>query len=84
MENILKFKKVRVFGSKGELSKEEIEKLGLPTDEYFSLDECAYQCAYDMSEDWLIDNPTWNDIQEAYKKGVEDALKYIKENETLR
>lgn len=88
MENITKFKKLRYYGSDGkELTKEEIKKtLGIEEDEYMSSDECAYQCAYDMSNDWAKETPDWNDVQEAYKKGVEDALKYagVEGNELLK
>jgi hypothetical protein len=34
------------------------------------LDEYAYQCAYDMSNDWAIDNPTWHDVEDACKLGA--------------
>jgi len=34
------------------------------------LDEYAYQCAYDMSNDWMIDNPTWHDVEDACKLGA--------------
>lgn len=36
-------------------------------------EELAYQCAYDMSDDWLVDNPTWKDVEKAYLKGFQDA-----------
>ena len=34
------------------------------------LDEYAYQCAYDMSNGWLIENPTWHDVEDACKLGA--------------
>ena len=34
------------------------------------LDEYAYQCAYDMSNDWMIENPTWHDVEDACKLGA--------------
>lgn len=34
------------------------------------LDEFAYQCAYDMSNDWAIENPTWHDVEGACKLGA--------------
>ena len=34
------------------------------------LDEYAYQCAYDMSNDWVIENPTWHDVEDACKLGA--------------
>lgn len=36
-------------------------------------EELAYQCAYDMSNDWAVDNPTWDDVQKAFLKGFESA-----------
>ena len=43
-----------------------------------TLNEAAYQCAYDLSNDWTIDTPTWDMIQEAYKMGAEDGMEYIR------
>ena len=79
MENIEKFKKDVYYNANGVLSDEEAKKLGLGPS-YTSLDECAYQCAYDISNDWAQEQPTWNDVQEAYKRGVEDGIRYQKEN----
>ena len=79
MENIEKFKKLHYYGPEGEMAKEELEDIGLTSDAYLSLNECAYQCAYDLSNDWL-NTPDWQDVQEAYKMGVKDAINYIKEN----
>ena len=75
-----KFKKVRYYGQNGELSDEEVKKLGLPTDDYTTLDECAYQCAYDISNDWIKDNPTWDDVEEAYKRGALEAFYRLNED----
>ena len=68
IENIEKFRLVRYFGQNGELSPEEIEKLGFPKEDYMTLSECAYQCAYDISNDWIRDTPNWDDVQDAYKR----------------
>lgn len=38
-----------------------------------TLDEYAYQCAYDLSNDWAIDNPTWEDVETACKLGAKWA-----------
>ena len=35
-----------------------------------TLDEYAYQCAYDMSNDWARENATWKDVQNACKLGA--------------
>lgn len=43
------------------------------------LDEYAYQCAYDMSNDWAIDNPTWHDVEDACKLGA----KWQKEKDSI-
>lgn len=37
------------------------------------LDEAAYQCAYDLSDDWLKETPTWEDVEKAFKEGYKDA-----------
>ena len=53
------------------------------------LDEAAYQVVYDMSHDWLYDNATWEQVQDAFKAGAEwmseqfeksrlDALRKVK------
>lgn len=76
MTDIEKFKKVKCFSGDRELTPEELEKLGLPKEDWMSLEECAYQCAYDISEDWAKDNPTWDDIKEAYRRGVADGIDY--------
>lgn len=35
-----------------------------------TIEQYAYQVAYDMSNDWAIDNPTWNDVENACKLGA--------------
>lgn len=35
-----------------------------------TLDEFAYQCAYDLSNDWAKETPTWNDVEMACKLGA--------------
>lgn len=42
------------------------------------LDEFAYQCAYDLSNDWAIDNPTWHDVEDACKLGAKWQKEQIK------
>lgn len=34
-----------------------------------TLDEFAYQCAYDLSNDWAKETPTWHDVEMACKLG---------------
>ncbi len=36
-----------------------------------TLDEYAYQVAYDLSNDWMKETPTWNDVETACKLGAE-------------
>lgn len=79
-EFIEKFKKIRYYGAEGELSDERARELGLLVNDYMTLDECAYQCAYDISNDWVKDNPTWDDVEEAYKRGALEAFYRLKEN----
>lgn len=35
-----------------------------------TLEDYAYQCAYDLSNDWAKDNPTWEDVKDACKLGA--------------
>ena len=79
MENIEKFKKVKYYQGTRELTEEEVKKFGMTSPDYMTLDECAYQAMYNLTEDYSKE-PTWDMIQEAYKKGVEDGIKYIKGN----
>lgn len=77
IENIEKFKCLHLYDNEGMLSKEKCEELGLPYEHWESLEESAYQCVYDISEDWAKEQPTWDDVKLAYKMGVEDGIKYI-------
>lgn len=83
IKNIEKFKKIRYYGPDGEISNEKAKSLGLLADDYDSLDECAYQCAYDISNDWAKEVPTWNNVQEAYKQGVDAGIEYANDSITL-
>ena len=77
MENIKDFKKVHYYGSNGiELTKEELKKIGIKSDSYKSLEDCAYQASYDISNDWAKETPNWEDVREGYRRGVEDGIKY--------
>ena len=35
-----------------------------------TLDEYAYQVAYDLSNDWMRETPTWDDVETAVKLGA--------------
>ena len=83
IKNIEKFKKVGYYDLNGKISDEKAESLGLLTDDYKSFDECAYQCAYDISNDWAKEEPTWDDVQGAYKQGVDAGIDYANSFITL-
>lgn len=36
-----------------------------------TLDEFAYQCAYDLSNDWAKETPEWKDVKTACKLGAQ-------------
>ena len=77
MENIKEFKKTHYYGADGkELSPDQVEKCGLDPNDYMTLDECAYQAAYDISNDWAKKVPEWKDVEEAYRRGSEDGINY--------
>lgn len=42
-----------------------------------TLDEYAYQCAYDMSNDWARDNATWKEVQNACKLGAKWQIEQL-------
>ena len=51
-----------------------------------TIDEYAYQCAYDLSHDWIKDTPTWDDVESACKLGAKWQENHNKDNmvEALR
>lgn len=78
MNNIKDFRKVIVYDGKGrKLTKEELKPLGLDGDVYESLDERAYQAAYDISNDWEKESPEWKDVEEGFKRGVKEGIEYV-------
>ena len=77
MKDIEKFKPLYYYKNVGEkLTPEEAKKLGLEPEFYLSLEECAYQVAYDISNDWTKEVPEWKDVQEGYRRGAEDGIAY--------
>ena len=78
MKNIKKFKKDRFYSGTRELTMEERIPLGLGSDTWQSLEDRAYQAAYDISEDWAKEDPDWNDVEEGFKKGVKEGIDFIK------
>lgn len=88
MENIEKFHKIHYYSDKKELTDAEAYKLGLCVDpvngDYESLEERAYQAAYDISNDWAKELPEWKDVQEGYMKGVEEGIEYAKEEQNKK
>ena len=47
-------------------------------------EEAAYQCAYDLSNDWFREVPTWDDVQQAFLFGVMYGRKELKFDENER
>lgn len=83
MKNINNFKKIHYYSGNKELTNEEAHLLGVCADtingDYWTLQERAYQAAYDISNDWSKENPDWNDVQEGFIRGVKEALEYVLE-----
>ena len=46
-----------------------------------TLDEYAYQVAYDLSNDWMKETPTWDDVETACKLGAEWKEKQMMKGE---
>lgn len=79
MKNIEKFKIDRFYYPDGrELTMEERIPLGLSNDTWQSLEDRAYQAAYDISNDWAKEVPDWSDVQEGFRRGVKEGIEYIK------
>lgn len=64
-----KLSRIAVRVSRWQQNQDVKNKLPKVTDRT-ELDEYAYQCAYDMSNDWMIENPTWDDVEVACKLGA--------------
>ena len=47
-------------------------------------EKAAYQCAYDLSNDWFREIPTWDDVQQAFLFGVMYGRKELKFDENER
>lgn len=81
MKNIKNFKKIHYYSGNGKITDKEAYDLGICTDpingDYETLEEMAYQTAYDISHDWIKEEPEWKDVEEGYKRGVEDGIKYV-------
>lgn len=43
-----------------------------------ALNDRAYDYAYRASDDWLKEEPTWQDVQDAYKVGTKETLDAVK------
>lgn len=54
----------------------------LENDNSEDINDYAYQVAYCMSHDWLKDNATWEDIQQACKLGAEWKEKHLNNSST--
>ena len=79
MKNIENFKLERWYSGGRELTKEELKPLGLEKECYYSLEDRAYQAAYDISNDWAKEEPEWDDVEEGFKKGAEEGIEYCKD-----
>lgn len=64
-----KLSRIAVRVSKWQQNQDVKNKLPKVTDRT-ELDEYAYQCAYDISNDWLREKPTWKDVEDACKLGA--------------
>ena len=83
MGNIEKFKRIHYYCGDRELTADEASKMGICADpvngDYFSLEDRAYQAAYDISNDWLKEEPEWKDVQEGFRRGVKEGIEYCQE-----
>jgi hypothetical protein len=68
---------------KKELMKIEFSDVGheyyselLKNDKSDNIADYAYQCAYCMSHDWAIENPTWDNVQSACRLGAKWQKKH--------
>ena len=43
-----------------------------------ALNDRAYHYAYRASDDWMKEEPTWQDVQDAYKAGTKETLDAVK------
>lgn len=81
MNNIEKFKKIHYYSGDKELTNEEAYDLGICSDrvdgDYETLEERAYQAAYDISNDWAKETPEWKDVEEGFKRGVKEGIEYM-------
>lgn len=76
-----KLSRIAVRVSRWQRNQDVKNKLPKVTDRT-ELDEYAYQCAYDMSNDWMIENPTWDDVEDACKLGAKWKEKYLTKDAT--
>lgn len=77
MEDIKNFKLIRYYTSNGtELTPEERHKLGYDGNCWWSLEERAYNAAYDISNDWAKEAPEWSDVEEGFRRGVKEGIEY--------
>ena len=83
MKDIKNFKKIHYYSGNKELTNEEAHAIGVCVDpvngDYWTLEERAYQAAYDISNDWAKENPEWSDVEEGFRRGVKEALEYVLE-----
>jgi len=82
MKNIKNFKRIHYYSGNRELTNEEAHSLGICVDpvngDYNSLEERAYQAAYDISNDWAKETPDWKDVEEGFRRGVSEGIEFVK------
>ena len=82
MKDIKDFRKIHYYSGDKELTNEEAHAIGVCVDpvngDYWTLEERAYQAAYDISEDWAKENPEWDDVEEGFRRGVSEGIEFVK------
>ena len=78
IDNIKYFKKLHYYDETGkELSRKEVEDLDIEYNEYIDLEEAANLLVDELSSRFSDEEePTWEDVEEAYIRGVFDGIKY--------
>ena len=54
------------------VSVDELIKQGIEGPLHWSDEQhAAYQCAYDLSNDWMKETPDWSDVEKAFQMGID-------------
>ena len=79
----LLFQKIHEAGYEWDAEKKELKKIEQKSVELphvvdrENIEEYAYQCAYDLSNDWAKESPDWHDVETACKLGAEWKEKHL-------